>query len=136
MQEFMCFTDSLFEAATPLLQPQTFYQENQFDNMSSLMHPSGNREKSPATCLFTLNNPVPEEVRDAPYTESENGQGICYNMTSRQNSKWMFLNEVLNQSPLKTTGDQVKLLLSICAISVFRVKFHVEFTRQVENFYI
>ena len=51
------------------------------------MHPSGNREKSPATCLFTLNNPVPEEVRDATYVESENGQGICYNMTSRQNSK-------------------------------------------------
>ena len=86
MQEFKCFTDSLFEAASPLLQRQTFYQENQFD-MSSLLHPSGNREKSPATCLFTLNNPVPEEVRDAPFTESENGQGICYNMTSRQNSK-------------------------------------------------
>ena len=49
----------------------------------------------------------------------------------------MFLNEVLNESPLKTTGDQVKLLLfAIRAISVFRVKFDVEFTREVENFYI
>ena len=41
------------------------------------MHPSGNREKSPATCLFTLNDPGPEEVRDAPYTESENGQALA-----------------------------------------------------------
>ena len=80
---------------------------------------------------------MPEEVRDAPFTESENGQEICYNMTSRQNSKWLFLNEVLNQSPLKTTGDQVKLLLlAIRAISVFRVKFDVEFTRQAVNFSI
>ena len=35
--------------------------------MLSLIYPSGNREKSPASCLFTLNNPVPEEMRDATY---------------------------------------------------------------------
>ena len=37
-------SDSSFEAASPLLQPQTFHQENQFDNMSSLMYPSGNSQ--------------------------------------------------------------------------------------------
>ena len=80
-------SDSSFEAASPLLQPQTFHQENQFDNMSSLMYPSGNRAKSPANRLFTLNNHVPEEVRDATYAENENGQEIYSNMTSRRNSK-------------------------------------------------
>lgn len=80
-------SDSSFEAASPLLQPQTFHQENQFDNMSSLMYPSGNRAKSPANRFFTLNNHVPEEVRDATYAENENGQEIYSNMTSRRNSK-------------------------------------------------
>ena len=80
-------SDSSFEAASPLLQRQTFYQENQFDNMSSLVYPPGNRVKSPANRLFTLNNHVPEEMRDATYAENENGQGIYFNMTSRQNSK-------------------------------------------------
>lgn len=80
-------SDSSFEAASPLLQRQTFHQENQFDNMSSLMYPSGNRAKSSANGLFTLNNHVPEEMRDATYAENENGQEIYYNMASRRNSK-------------------------------------------------
>ena len=45
-------SDSSFEAASPLLQRQTFYQEDQFDNMSSLVYPSGNRAKSPANRLL------------------------------------------------------------------------------------
>ena len=77
-------SDFSFEAASPLLQGQTFYQENQFDNMSSLVYPSGNRVKSPANRSFILNNHVPEEMRDATYAENENGQRIYYNMTTHQ----------------------------------------------------
>ena len=90
--------------------------------MSSLVYPSGNRVKSPANPSVTFNNHVLEEMRDAAYAENENGQGIYFSMTSHENSKWLFLNEVFNQSPLKTTGNQVKTSAFLLESFVF---FHL-----------
>ena len=43
-------SDSSFEASSPLLQRRTYYQENQFDNVSSMMYPFGKRMNSPDHC--------------------------------------------------------------------------------------
>ena len=75
-------SDSSFEASSPLLQRRTYYQENQFDNVPSMMYPFGRRMNSPDHCSLTLNNQVP----DATLPDNGSDQGSYYHRINRQNS--------------------------------------------------